>query len=205
MIFQRSANEYYQLTDTIETVRLTLRFPVVDDYRKWAELRNQSRAFLIPWEASWPADDLSRSAFSYRLKHYRGNVRNDEAYPLLIFTADKKHELVGGITVSNVRRGIAQTAQLGYWIGQPHANQGYMSEAVRAVCDFCFGQLALNRVEAACLTNNGPSARVLEKCGFTHEGIARKYLKINGRYQDHLLFALLRDDLNTGTATSSFP
>ncbi len=194
MIFHRSANEYYELTDTIETVRLTMRFPLMDDYAQWSSLRNQSRAFLVPWEASWPADDLSRNAFAYRLKHYRGNVRKDEAYPLLIFKADDNKKLLGGVTISNVRRGIAQTAQLGYWIGQPHANKGYMSEAVRAVSGFCFDQLALNRVEAACLINNGPSTRVLENAGFSHEGIARKYLKINGKWQDHLLYALLKDD-----------
>ncbi|HFC05396.1 MAG TPA: N-acetyltransferase [Rhizobiales bacterium] len=194
MIFQRSSNEYYELTDTIETVRLSLRFPVMDDYSQWASLRNQSRAFLVPWEASWPADDLSRSAFAHRLKYYRANVRKDEAYPLLMFKADGSNKLVGGITISNVRRGIAQTAQLGYWVGQPFANQGYMSEAVRAVGDFCFGQLGLNRLEAACLLNNKPSACVLEKCGFSREGIARQYLKINGVWQDHILFAVLKDD-----------
>lgn len=201
MIFQRSTNEYYELTDTVETVRLTLRFPVMDDFENWKNLRNQSRAFLVPWEASWPSDDLSRSAFAYRLKHYRSNVRKDEAYPLLIFKADETNELakqlIGGVTISNVRRGIAQTAQLGYWIGQPFANQGYMSEAVRAVGDFCFGQLGLNRVEAACLLKNKASICVLEKCGFSREGIARKYLKINGTFQDHILFALLKDDYRT--------
>ncbi len=200
MIFQRSANEYYELTDTIETVRLTLRFPAMDDYDQWSSLRNQSRAFLVPWEASWPADDLSRSAFAYRLKHYRSNVRKDEAYPLLIFKADDTKQLVGGLTISNVRRGIAQTAQLGYWIGQPFANQGYMSEAVNAVADFCFGQLGLNRLEAACLLKNNPSATVLDNCGFTREGIARKYLKINGVWQDHILFALLKDDYRADTS-----
>lgn len=195
MIFQRSANNaYYEVGDTIETVRLTLRFPRMEDYGQWSSVRHQSRAFLVPWEASWPSDDLSRSAFAQRLKHYRGNVRKDNAYPLLIFKANDSHELVGGVTVSNVRRGIAQTAQLGYWIGQPYANQGYMSEAVRAVADFCFDQLGLHRLEAACLIKNAPSARVLEKCGFLREGIARQYLKINGQWQDHLLFALLRDD-----------
>lgn len=195
MIFQRSANNaYYEVGDTIETVRLTLRFPRMEDYGQWSSVRHQSKAFLVPWEASWPSDDLSRSAFAQRLKHYRGNVRKDNAYPLLIFKANDSHELVGGVTVSNVRRGIAQTAQLGYWIGQPYANQGYMSEAVRAVADFCFDQLGLHRLEAACLIKNAPSARVLEKCGFLREGIARQYLKINGQWQDHLLFALLRDD-----------
>jgi len=194
MLFNRSANEYYELTDTIETVRLTLRFPVMDDFTQWAELRHQSRAFLVPWEASWPTGDLSRSAFAHRLKHFRGNVRKDEAYPLLIFKAGEVRTLVGGVTISNVRRGIAQTAQLGYWIGQPHANEGYMSEAVRAVSEFCFDQLGLNRVEAACLVNNNSSARVLEKCGFSYEGQARNYLKINGQWRDHSLYARLKDD-----------
>lgn len=194
MIFQRSASQYYDLTDTIETARLTLRFPVMDDFTQWAELRNQSRAFLVPWEASWPANDLSRSAFAHRLKHYRSNVKKDEAYPLLIFKANEENRLVGGITVSHVRRGIAQTAQLGYWIGQPYSNRGFMCEAVKAVSNFCFDQLALNRVEAACLMHNGPSATVLRNAGYLQEGVARKYLKINGKWQDHLLFALLKED-----------
>ena len=59
MLFHRSANEYYELTDTIETARLTLRFPVMDDFSQWVNLRRQSRAFLVPWEASWPSDDFS--------------------------------------------------------------------------------------------------------------------------------------------------
>ena len=69
-----------------------------------------------------------------------------------------------------------------------------MSEAVRAVSNFCFDQLGLNRVEAACLVNNDPSARVLENCDFSREGLARNYLKINGQWRDHLLFALLKGD-----------
>jgi ribosomal-protein-alanine N-acetyltransferase len=194
MLFQRSANALYEFTDTIETGRLTLRFPLMDDYAQWAELRNLSRAFLTPWEASWPADDLTRSAFAYRLRRYRGNVRRDEAYPLFVFMAGQDKQLIGGVTISNVRRGIAQTASLGYWMGQPYANKGYMSEAVAAVGNFCFDQLGLNRLEAACLLDNKASTRVLEKTGFRHEGQARQYLRINGRWQDHLLFALLKSD-----------
>ena len=102
--------------------------------------------------------------------------------------------LLGGITFSNVRRGVAQSASLGYWIGAPHAHQGYMTEALSAVLDFAFDHLALHRVEAACLPDNEASQGLLLKIGFQDEGYARQYLRINGRWQDHRLFALLKGD-----------
>lgn len=194
MIFQRSANSFFDLADTIETARLTIRFPQIEDYSEWAQLRALSRDFLVPWEASWATNDLSRSSYAHRVRRYRDNARRDDAYPLFMFQSHDNKTLVGAITISNVRRGIAQTASMGYWIGKPYANNGYMSEGVRAVCNFCFDQLGLHRIEAACLLTNGASAKVLEKTGFTHEGMARQYLKINGKWQDHLLFGLLKDD-----------
>ena len=80
-------------------------------------------------------------------------------------------------------------------MGAPHAGRGYMTAAVRAVLPFVFDTLCLHRLEAACLPHNLPSIRLLERVGFQREGLARRYLCINGVWQDHLLFALLRDDL----------
>lgn len=191
MIFRKPDNDYFELDDTIESDRMILRLPLIADFAQWAMLRQQSADFLRPWEATWSNNDLSKSSFAHRVRHFRSTARKDEAYPFFIFSADANKKLLGGVTISNVRRGIAQTATIGYWIGQPHANQGYMAEAVRLVCGFGFDQLALHRLEAACLLHNAPSARVLEKNGFEQEGLARKYLKINGEYQDHLLFARL--------------
>ena len=102
--------------------------------------------------------------------------------------------LVGGITLSNVRRGVAQAGNLGYWIGEPHARRGHMNAAVRALLPFAFGGLRLHRVEAACIPSNAASIRLLERNGFTREGYAREYLCINGIWQDHLLYARLKDD-----------
>jgi len=99
---------------------------------------------------------------------------------------------VGALTLSNVRRGVAQTGTLGYWIGEPHARRGYMTSAVRLMCDFAFRHLGLHRVEAACLPQNTPSIGLLRKTGFA-EGLARGYLKIAGEWRDHLLFARLSD------------
>jgi ribosomal-protein-alanine N-acetyltransferase len=102
--------------------------------------------------------------------------------------------MVGGLTLANIRRGVAQAGSIGYWTGQPFAHQGYMSAAVRALIPFCFGSLRLHRLEAACIPTNKPSIALLEKTGFQREGYARGYLCINGTWQDHLLYARLKDD-----------
>lgn len=173
--------------------RTRLRTPVAADFDAWAELRAESRAFLTPWEPTWPYDDLTRPAFRRRLRRYQRDIREDRAYPFFIF--DKSAgDLVGGLTVSNVRRGVAQTCSLGYWAGERYAGKGYISDAVRAVLPFCFGALGLHRVEAACLETNMPSRRVLAAAGFSQEGVARAYLRIDGKWQDHLLFAILDTD-----------
>jgi ribosomal-protein-alanine N-acetyltransferase len=172
---------------------VTLRVPHSGDYAEWASLREQSRAFLVPWEPTWPADDLTRGAFRRRLKRYAEDLRGDLAYAFLIF----RHEdnaMVGGLTLANIRRGVAQAGSIGYWIGAPFARKGYMSAALRALVPFCFGTLRLHRLEAACIPSNAASIRLLEKSGFRREGYARAYLRINGIWQDHLLYARLQDD-----------
>ena len=193
MVILRSVQPF-ETASVIRSERLYLRYPVHADFVEWAELRRQSREFLRPWEPVWPHDDLTRSAFRNRVKRCNRDVRDDFAYSYLIFSAEEDI-LLGGATLSNVRRGVAQTASLGYWIGETFADRGYMTEAVRALLVHAFEGLNLNRVEAACLPFNTPSKRLLSRCGFTEEGYARSFLKINGSWQDHLLFAIVRTDL----------
>ena len=167
-----------------------LRTPRWRDYPAWARLRGQSRDFLQPWEPVWPKDDLQRSAFRRRLATYSREMDAGAAYPFFIF----RHPddlLVGGVTLSNVRRGVAQMATIGYWIGEPHAGQGYMTAALKPLTAFAFDSLGLHRLEAACLPENHASHCLLLKSGFTEEGLARDYLKINGNWRDHLLFGMV--------------
>jgi [ribosomal protein S5]-alanine N-acetyltransferase len=170
-----------------------LRTPQMGDYGEWAALRELSREFLTPWEPTWPTDDLTRSSFRRRIKRYYEDQRGDMAYPFFIFRKTD-NALLGGLTLANVRRGCAQACSLGYWMGVSWAHHGYMTAAVRAVIPFAFSTLRLHRVEAACIPANAASIRLLEKCGFRREGIARQYLCINGVWQDHLLYARLRND-----------
>jgi [ribosomal protein S5]-alanine N-acetyltransferase len=170
-----------------------LRHPSMGDYVAWAELRAASRRHLTVWEPQWARDELTRSAYRRRLRQYQRELREDLGYAFFILRANDA-TLVGGLSISNVRRGVAQAASIGYWIGAPHVRCGHMTDGVRAVLPFAFGTLGLNRLEAACQPHNLPSGRVLEKVGFRREGLARRYLKINGVWQDHDLYALLHDD-----------
>jgi len=172
---------------------LELRAPEMRDFEAWSTLRATSRAFLRPWEPTWPANDLTRSAFRARLRRYSQDVRADAAYPLYIFRTNDG-ALLGGLTLGQIRRGVAQTGSLGYWMGEPHAGKGYMTAAVRILLPYAFTALHLRRIEAACLPENVASIRLLERVGFTREGYARSYLCIAGAWRDHLLYAILADD-----------
>jgi ribosomal-protein-alanine N-acetyltransferase len=170
-----------------------LRAPELRDYEEWAALRERSRAFLTPWEPTWPENDLSRMAFRARMRRYARDVRADAAYPYFIFRRSDD-VLVGGLTLGQVRRGVAQATSLGYWMGEPYAGKGHMTDAVRALAPFVFQTLRLRRIEAACLPSNAASIRLLERVGFVREGYARSYLCIAGEWRDHLLYALLATD-----------
>jgi ribosomal-protein-alanine N-acetyltransferase len=166
-----------------------LRAPELRDYQDWADLRDASRAYLTPWEPTWAQDETSRGSFRYKLRRYAEDARDDKAYALFVFR-EEDNALVGGVTLSNSRRGVAQMASLGYWAGERYAGRGYTTAAVRAVVRYAFEDLDLHRVEAACQPDNLGSRRVLEKAGFAHEGAAKAYLKINGHWRDHVLFGI---------------
>ncbi|MBL8907573.1 MAG: GNAT family N-acetyltransferase [Rhizobiales bacterium] len=192
MVFLRSPFSP-DLPPVLKGTKVTLRVPQVADFEAWAELRTASREFLSPWEPTWPHDDLTRTAFRLRIKRYWRDIEDDLAYPFFIHDI-QSGQLLGGLTLSNVRRGVAQMASCGYWIGESFTRRGYMTDAVRTVIAYAFDHLRLHRLEAACLPSNEASIRLLRKCGFVEEGIARRYLKINGRWEDHLLFGLVSSE-----------
>lgn len=170
-----------------------LRAPRRGDKRQWMDVRRLSRDFLQPWEPTWPSDGAEATAFRRRLRRFREDWNDGTSYPFFIIDR-ATDDLLGGITLSNLRRGVTQSGTIGYWMGLPYARRGHMSEAVGLVLDYAFDDLGLHRVEAACLVHNQPSSQLLLKVGFTEEGVARQYLCINGRWQDHRTFGILRGD-----------
>ena len=170
-----------------------LRAPQLSDWSQWARLRAESRDFLVPWEPTWSTDALTRAAFRRRLRRYYRDAREETGYAFFIF-GRSDDSLRGGITLTNVRRGVAGSCSVGYWIGKRHARRGSMSDALVSLYPFVFEDLKLHRLEAACLPTNAASKGLLLKSGFSEEGFARQYLKINGSWRDHILLALLDTD-----------
>ena len=168
-----------------------LRPPNIDDFKAWVDVRKASRTFLQPWEPEWQDDEFTRTSFRYRLHIYNKLALEERGFALFIF-GDSGQNLLGAINLNNIRRGISQTATLGYWIGEAHTRRGYMAEATRLLLDHAFHDMGLHRIEAACLPTNVASIALLKKCGFEQEGYAKSYLKIAGTWHDHLLFARLK-------------
>ncbi len=191
MIFWASASQ--EKSPVLEGQGIVMRLPVLDDFQQWSDLRHQSQIFLQPWEPVWTENELTKSSFRRRVKFYEKQRLEGGSFCFLIFDG-KTGSLVGGLNMTQVRRGVIQSCVLGYWIGECYASQGYMTRAVRLVCDFAFDAQGLHRVEAACLLDNIASVKLLRKTGFVFEGLARQYLKINGIWQDHFLFAKIKDE-----------
>ena len=171
--------------------RVMVRSPLMEDFKAWVDLRKSNRAFLEPWEPIWNDDDFSRSSFARRLRIYHDWALRDQGYAFFIFESQSQ-QLVGAVSLNNIRRGAEQSATLGYWLAERFARQGFMSEVLQLVCDHSFDALNLHRVEAACLPRNEASKRLLEKAGFNQEGYAKSYIKIAGCWEDHLLFARIK-------------
>lgn len=174
---------------SLTTKNLVLRAPRQEDHQEWCDIRRNNRDHLQPVEPTWADDWDSDEASALRLREHKTQWQQDNCYRFLIF--DRYGEqIIGAINVNNVVRGSAQFASLGYWIDKNHEGQERMSEAMDATLAFCFDALKLERVHAATLLENTRSQQVLERFGFEKEGFAPKYLKINNKRQDHILYGL---------------
>ena len=178
---------------SIKTERLLIRPAKHSDYRSWIALRGSSRDFLIGWEPAWSNDHLSRTSYYNRVYWANRSISSGSAFPFFIFQRKDK-DLIGAITIENIRRGPSRSGTLGYWIGEQYARQGFMREALMTVVHFAFSVLDVSRMEAACLPENKASRALLESIGFKYEGVGQSYLQIAGRWRTHVLYAMLRSD-----------
>ncbi len=168
------------------------------DAATWSRLRLVDEPWLTPWEPTsrqpW-AQRHSVAAYVGMLGRLRSQARAGTVLPFAI-TFDE--DLIGQITVANVVRGALRSAQIGYWIARSHAGRGITPTAVALVTDHCFGPVGLHRVQVDIRPENAASRRVVEKLRFREEGYFTRYLDIDGRYRDHLGFALTVEDVPGG-------
>ena len=187
------ANINSQLKGRTPQGNVILRHPKWADFEDWVELRRSNKEHLSPWEPLWDDNHLTRPSYRARLSRFKKMVTHDEGFPFHIFR-ETDSKIIGACNITHIERGISQSAKLGYWVGEQYARKGYARASVRAACRFCFDELGLHRIEAAVRPDNMPSILLLEAQGFVREGTARGFLKIDGQWHDHVIYARLSSD-----------
>lgn len=175
--------------------RVVLRPLVAGDFDEWRAVRAQSREWLRKWEpripVGHPDPEDDRRAFAARCGARERERELGAGYGFGIFVAGG---LVGEVNISNIQRGPFQSAYIGYWISEPAAGRGYTPESVVCVLRFAFEDLSLHRVQISIIPRNEASRRVVEKLGIRDEGVAERYLEINGVWEDHMRYAITSEE-----------
>jgi ribosomal-protein-alanine N-acetyltransferase len=185
------------LTDVVvlKGRRVTLRPLTVADFGQWQEVRTRSHEWLTKWEPTRPvgAPDVvdSRAAFAARCRARDRERQLGAGYGFGIFAGNR---FCGEININGVQRGPYQNAYVGYWIDQASAGQGLVPEAVVVVCRHAFDDLGLHRLQVAIIPRNRASRRVMEKLQLREEGVAVRYLEINGVWEDHVRYAITAEE-----------
>ncbi len=180
---------------TLNGRRVVLRPLSAHDFDSWREVRRRCDEWLTRWEPrripGQPDTVEDRQAFGSRCAVRMREIQLGTGYGFGIFVDG---EFTGEINVNSIHRGAHQSAYVGYWIDERLAGRGYMPESVVAVLRFCFEQLLLHRVQISIIPRNAASRRVVEKLGLRREGVAERYLEINGVWEDHIRYAITAEE-----------
>ncbi|MFK7919929.1 MAG: GNAT family N-acetyltransferase [Ilumatobacter sp.] len=167
----------------------------VNDFRQWSEVRQRNGEWLTVWEPSrfphQPDPTTDKSAFASRCLQRDRDRGTGVAFQFGLFVDG---EVAGEVNLNNIIRGAMQSSTIGYWIDQAHAGHGYTVEGVALVMQFAFEQLGLHRVEVCIVPRNERSRRIMEKLEIREEGIAQRYLEINGVWEDHVRYGITSEE-----------
>ncbi len=181
--------------DELHGRRLVLRPLVSADFRQWREVRRRNAGWLLKWEPKPPKgnpdDTENLAAFGARCGARQREWQLGTGYGFGIFV---EGHLAGEINVSGIQRGPFQNAYVGYWIDEAQAGRGYVPEALAMVARFAFEDVRLHRLQVAIIPRNRASRRVVEKLGLREEGLAVRYLAINGIWEDHVRYAITAEE-----------
>ena len=185
-------NLFSKTKPIILSERLIIRLPVIADYENWVILRKKSENFLNQWEPEKDFNYYSKNLFVKRVKWAKKNFDLKIVLHFFLFLRSN-YQLVGGITLDNIRYGPFQSATLGYWLGEEFSKKGIMTEGLNSLITYANKTMGISRIEAATLPNNLASRRLLENCNFKYEGVGQYYLQIKGKWQHHILYANIFD------------
>lgn len=175
--------------------RMVLQPLVASHFRAWQEVRRRNDAWLTPWEPArtpgTPDVVESLDAFAMRCSARDRERQLGTGFGFGIFVQGR---FIGEINLSSVQRGPFQSAYAGYWVDREEAGQGYTPEALVVMLRFAFEQLHLHRVQVSIIPRNHRSRRVVEKLKIRDEGVALRYLEINGVWEDHIRYAITQEE-----------
>jgi ribosomal-protein-alanine N-acetyltransferase len=170
----------------------------VSDFDAWREVRTRGRDWLLKWEPrplpGQPDATEDRRIFAARCGARERERQLGSGYGFGIFVGPDRNRFAGAINLSSVQRGPYQNAYVGYWIDEAAAGNSYTPEAFVVLCRFAFEELGLHRLQASIIPRNAPSHRVAAKVGLRSEGVALRYLEINGRWEDHVRYAITSEE-----------
>jgi ribosomal-protein-alanine N-acetyltransferase len=177
-----------------ETERLSLGLPEPADAAATVAYYRDNRGYLEPWSPSWPAGFFTEEFWQDQARSARQEFKAGTAVRMMIAMRAKPRQLIGNLSLTQIQRGPAHHCVMGYSLAEALQGQGYMLEAVRGAVRYAFDDLRLHRVAASYMPHNRRSAAVLRRAGFAVEGYARDYLRIDGRWEDHILTAIINPD-----------
>ncbi len=180
----------------LESGEVRLRPLNQKDRHVWRRVRQANAAWLSRWDATAPTTaHVQPRSFASMVRQMRNEARAGRQLP---FAVEYQDDFVGQVTVSNIVRGSAQFASIGYWVDEAYAGRGIIPRAVAMAIDHCFGPVGLHRIEVAIRPENTSSLRVVEKLGIQEVGFAPRFLHIDGAWRDHRLFAITREEVPRG-------
>ena len=172
--------------------RLQVRLLEPHEKDLMVRFRDENRDYLKPWEPLRRPDFFTEGFWEIQLRLTLRDFR-EGASAGFVLLSPVENEVLGVCNYTNIVRGTFQSCQLGYALAEKHQHKGLMFEALSMTNQYMFDDLGLHRIMAGYLPHNGRSGKLLDRLGFEKEGLARKYLKINGRWEDHLLTSLIND------------
>jgi len=179
----------------IDGAQVYIRYLEAADADAHWKLRADNRAFLTAWEPRFPDSEFTREASLAFCQRMVAEREQDRVHSFGIFLIESD-ELIGRIALSNIARGFFQNCTVGYFLAESHNGKGYATEALRLVLHAAFAELGLHRVNANVMPHNIGSIRVVEKVGLRFEGLAKRYLQINGVWEDHNQYAITTEEWN---------
>ncbi|NDI34097.1 GNAT family N-acetyltransferase [Chengkuizengella sediminis] len=181
---------------SIETDRLLLRIIDESYADKVVSYLIKNKKFLYPWSPLVDEVFYEKHFQFQKLKEDFKKMNDGSMFKVWIFKKeDASEEIIGSISLNNIVRGVFQSCHIGYQLSQQEINQGYITEAIKKVIEYAFNELQLHRIEANIMPRNKASLRAVEKLGFESEGLAKKYLKINGKWEDHIHMVILNEEM----------